>query len=81
MRKKLGIEIRADKEAKMCLAKAYLSENGKRELLMQEIAYMGVGDGKLLLRTLFGEQKEVEAKLREIDFATSSIILEKLGDK
>lgn len=65
----------------MCLAKAYLSENGKRELLMQEIAYMGVGDGKLLLRTLFGEQKEVEAKLREIDFATSSIILEKLGDK
>ncbi len=65
----------------MCLAKAYLSENGKRELLMQEIAYMGVGDEKLLLRTLFGEQKEVEAKLREIDFATSSIILEKLGDK
>lgn len=65
----------------MCLAKAYLSKNGKRELLMQEIAYMGVGDEKLLLRTLFGEQKEVEAKLREIDFATSSIILEKLGDK
>lgn len=65
----------------MCLAKAYLSENGKRELLMQEIAYMGVGDEKILLRTLFGEQKEVEAKLREIDFATSSIILEKLGDK
>ena len=65
----------------MCLAKAYLSKNGKRELLMQEIAYMGVGDEKLLLRELFGEQKEVEAKLREIDFATSSIILEKLGDK
>ena len=65
----------------MCLAKVYLSENGKRELLMQEIAYVGVGDEKLLLRTLFGEQKEVEAKLREIDFATSSIILEKLGDK
>ena len=65
----------------MCLAKAYLSENGKRDLLMQEIAYMGVGHEKLFLRTLFGEQKEVEAKLREIDFATSSIILEKLGDK
>ncbi len=65
----------------MCLAKAYLSRNGKRELLMREIAYLGVGNGKLLLRTLFGEQKEVEAKLREIDFANSSIILEKLGDK
>ena len=65
----------------MCLAKAYLSKNGKQELLMREIAYLGVGDEKLLLRTLFGEQKEVEAKLREIDFANSSIILEKLGDK
>ncbi len=65
----------------MCLAKAYLSRNGKRELLMREIAYLGVGNEKLLLRTLFGEQKEVEAKLREIDFANSSIILEKLGDK
>jgi predicted RNA-binding protein len=65
----------------MCLAKAYLSKNGERELLMREIAYLGVGDEKLLLRTLFGEQKEVEAKLREIDFANSSIILEKLGDK
>jgi len=65
----------------MCLAKAYLSKNGERELLMQEIAYLGVGDEKLLLRTLFGEQKEVEANLREIDFANSSIILEKLGDK
>ena len=65
----------------MCLAKAYLSRNGKRELLMREIAYLGVGNGKLLLRTLIGEQKEVEAKLREIDYANSSIILEKLGDK
>ncbi len=65
----------------MCLAKAYLSRNGERELLMREIAYLGVGNEKLLLRTLFGEQKEVEAKLREIDFANSSIILEKLGDK
>ncbi len=65
----------------MCLANAYLSKNGERELLMREIAYLGVGDEKLLLRTLFGEQKEVEAKLREIDFANSSIILEKLGDK
>ena len=65
----------------MCLAKAYLSKNGERELLMREIAYLGVGNEKLLLRTLFGEQKEVEAKLREIDFANSSITLEKLGDK
>jgi len=63
----------------MCLAKAYLRKDSEKELLMEEIAFMQIGDKKLLLRTIFGEQKEVEADLKEIDFADSNIILEKLG--
>jgi len=62
----------------MCLAKAYLRKDSERELLMEEIAFMQIGDKKLLLRTIFGEQKEVEADVKEIDFADSNIILEKL---
>jgi len=62
----------------MCLAKAYFHKDSEKELLMQEIAFMKVGKGKLLLRTLFGEEKEVVANVREVDFANSSIILEKL---
>jgi len=44
----------------MCLAKAYVDRNGKRGLLMEEIASLEIKDEKLLLETLFGEQKEIE---------------------
>ena len=62
----------------MCLSKAYVDRNGKRELLMEEIASIKVKGEKLLVRTLFGEQKEIGANIREIDFLTHSIILENL---
>ena len=59
----------------MCLAKAYAGSNGGRELLMEEIASLKVKDGKILVTTLFGEQREIEADIKEIDFMASSIIL------
>ena len=63
----------------MCLAKVYLRGAEKDELLLEEVALLKTGPGKLSLRTLFGEEKEVEAAIREIDFANSNIILEKQG--
>ena len=64
----------------MCLSKAYVDKNGKRELLVADIASVKIEDKKLLLRTLFGEQKVVGADIREIDFMTHSIFLENLDD-
>ena len=64
----------------MCLSKAYVDRNGKRELLMEEIASVKIEDEKLLLSTLFGEQKEIGANIREIDFLTHSIFLENLKE-
>jgi len=63
----------------MCLSKAYVDTDGKRELLMEEVASIGFEKGKLLVKTLFGEQKEIKANIREINFLTHSIILENLG--
>jgi len=63
----------------MCLAKAYLGTDGEKEFLIEEIASLKTGDGKLLLTTLFGEQREIEASIKEIDFRNSSILLEKVG--
>ena len=60
----------------MCLSNAYIDRDSKRELLMEAIAFVKIEDGKLLLKTLFGEQKEIEANIREIDFMTHSILLE-----
>ena len=60
----------------MCLSKAYVDTDGKRELVMKEIASIGFEEDKLLLTTLFGEQKEIKADIREINFLTHSIVLE-----
>ena len=60
----------------MCLAKAYLGSNGERELLAEEIASLKVEGGRLLITTLFGEQREIEASIKEIDFKASIILLE-----
>jgi predicted RNA-binding protein len=60
----------------MCLAKAYVGSHGEKELLMEEVASLKVKGGKLLVTTLFGEEKEIEAGIKEIDFMSSSVILE-----
>jgi len=62
----------------MCLAKAYIGRNSEKELLLEEIASLKVRDGKLLVTTLFGEQREIEASIKEIDFMASSIVLEEV---
>ena len=65
----------------MCLSKAYLRKNGGRELLMEQVTSVDITDDKLVLKTLFGEQKEIVGKLRQVDFVASAIILEKVAGK
>ena len=62
----------------MCLAKAYINDN-MGEPLMKDISAVETGEGKVLMRTLFGERKEVAANIKEIDFLKSSIILESVN--
>jgi predicted RNA-binding protein len=63
----------------MCLAKAYFGGTGEGKPLMEEITSIKSRDGKLLVTTLFGEQQEIEAAIKEIDFRSSNVILEKTG--
>ena len=60
----------------MCLAKAYLKKSGEEELLAEEVTSVKADGGILLLTTLFGEQKEIQASVTEIDFKASLIRLE-----
>lgn len=60
----------------MCLSKAFIEKNGRSELLMTDIASVKVDGNNLILKTLFGEKKEVTASIREIDFTTSRMMLE-----
>ena len=61
----------------MCLAKAYLDGNSDKELLAEQVTSIKVNDGKLEVATLLGEKKEIDARIREIDFRASRILLEK----
>ena len=61
----------------MCLAKVYLKGNGEKELLLESVAFMEVKNNRLLLSTIFGERKEIEAGIQEVDFQNSNIILAK----
>jgi predicted RNA-binding protein len=60
----------------MCLAKAYLGGTSEKELLAEEVTSVKVEDGRLVVTTLFGEKKEVTARISEIDFRASRILLE-----
>ena len=60
----------------MCLSKVYVDKGDKKELLMEEVASLKAEGKRLLLKTLFGEEKKIEANIRQIDFMTHSIFLE-----
>ena len=64
----------------MCLSKAYLAGNAGQEPLMEEITSVSIDGNRLLLKSLFGEQKEVQASIKEIDFTTHTIILANLKE-
>jgi predicted RNA-binding protein len=62
----------------MCLGKAYLEADNKRELVLDSIASLEIDGTTVKLSTIFGDQKELEARVKEIDFEGSRIILTKV---
>ena len=62
----------------MCLGKAYIEADNKRELVMDSIATIEIDDTRLKLSTIFGDHKELDARIKEIDFEGSRIILTKV---
>lgn len=59
----------------MCLSKAFIEENGKSKLIMEDIALASVVDGKIVLKTLFGDKRELNATIQEINFTNSRLTL------
>jgi predicted RNA-binding protein len=61
----------------MCEANAYLFQDGKEELLLEDVDIMRPENGKFYLCSITGEQKIVAASIREISLLNHKIILEK----
>ncbi len=60
----------------MCLAKAYIGEAEANDFIMEDISLLRVEGNILHLATLFGERKEIEGTLREVDFQGGRIVIE-----
>jgi predicted RNA-binding protein len=59
----------------MCEAAAYLLENGEERLILEDVdAFTPEGD-EVNLRSIFGEQVRVKAKLKSFSLVNHKIIL------
>ena len=63
----------------MCLSKAYIVKDGKKEFVMTDIASVKVDGDKLVLSSLFGEKKLFSANILEIDFTANTLKLGLFG--
>jgi len=61
----------------MCEANAYIYDNGKEELYLENVDIMRPEEGKIYLRNLFGEQKIFDGEIKEISLLNHKIILQK----
>ena len=59
----------------MCLAAAYLNNEGE-EPILRDIAHMRFNGDRVEMETLLGEERAVSGRVLEVDFFTSKIILE-----
>jgi predicted RNA-binding protein len=60
----------------MCEANAYIVKEGKEELVMEDIMILRPENDGLYLQSIFGEQKRVRARIREMNLVDHRILLE-----
>jgi predicted RNA-binding protein len=61
----------------MCDLNAYIYQEGKEELYLENVNNAKSEEGKVYLRNLFGEQKVFEGTIQEISLSGHRIILAK----
>ena len=61
----------------MCESNAYfLEKDGSENLIMENVDYVRPEGQKILLRSIFGEEKTVEARIREMNLTSHRILLQ-----
>ncbi len=60
----------------MCEANAYLIREGKEELILEDISILRPDRDELYLQNIFGEQKRVKARIKELNLIDHRILLE-----
>lgn len=61
----------------MCEANAYIVKDGVEELLLERVDKVIPGEEGILLENIFGQQKLIKAKIKEMALVNHRIVLEK----
>jgi predicted RNA-binding protein len=62
----------------MCLATVYIEDDGQREQVMQDVAWIKPTDGGLQLTNLLGESRLLQAQIESIDLMKSLVVLKRM---
>ncbi len=63
----------------MCEANAYLIENGEETLLMEAVDTVTPESNGILLTSIFGDQKVVDADIHSLSLVDHKVYLQKKG--
>ena len=62
----------------MCEANAYIFKDGKEDLILESVDLVEPQDeGRFLLKSIFGEQKIIQGKIKSMNLVHHKIIFEK----
>ena len=61
----------------MCESNAFILKEGKEELLLADVEEIKIDGEKLYLRSILGEQKQVEGRIKEMNLVDHRIVIEK----
>lgn len=60
----------------MCDSNAYILRGDREELLMESLDYLCQEEGKVILRDIFGEEKTIQGRLKELHLSKQRVVLE-----
>jgi predicted RNA-binding protein len=59
----------------MCLAKVYLKDGDEERLVMETVSYAEQKSGKLLLKNILRQEKEVDGEIVSVDFSGGRVVV------
>ena len=62
----------------MCLSRAWFREENTQGAIMEDVVNVRIENGKVILRSLFGEERTEKAIVEEVDFTQNRIMLRRL---
>ncbi|NLI70280.1 MAG: CooT family nickel-binding protein [Firmicutes bacterium] len=60
----------------MCQSDAYMFKDGVKELIMEDVCNLKPHQGGIILTGMFGEEKQLNARIKEILLVDHEILLE-----